>query len=447
MKTMLKKCFAVLLASLLVSQSLVMPIYAEANAEPPAQCPREELSRWIVGTTAILNIRNGVHYRRFEGERIERDQREELFEAIPWLQDFYDQDPDWIGTIIEDVIDTRPDVLDDREIARRGLAGSWNTHSADDLRERIAGLMAGRGHSQRFEETFATFSTALNVFSELDEVAGLNEELVLERFLMGIEQSTDVLTAERVANILYLGEKWGDLGIIGWDLVRVGTLICMGYAAEFIDREEAFRLMEPASNMLKMHFSSWDEAIDNYIDGFTYWANHGNRSIASVRLEATQRRLAFHRLRLDYLVQDNEHLSPFNDFFFDRTPIVNLQRTILPAPEMLRGYWLYTSADASVEFYFGQDGRTALAAHYYSSDTRLKLTGSYRFDEDGMLQISYYRIDRGNGLVPLEDQNLAQSVDFYFMSDDGNRFILIRPINGRHFEYERSEGELIAQFR
>ena len=35
---------------------------------------------------------------------------------------------------------------------------------------------------------------------------------------------------------------------------------------------EALALLEPAANRLKENFSTWDKAVENYVDGYNWWA-------------------------------------------------------------------------------------------------------------------------------------------------------------------------------
>lgn len=71
-----------------------------------------------------------------------------------------------------------------------------------------------------------------------------------------------------------LGEKWGSKGIIAWDLFRMSNLVQWGYLAGYITYPEALALMEPAAKSLKANFKSWDEAYENYLDGYNWWARN-----------------------------------------------------------------------------------------------------------------------------------------------------------------------------
>lgn len=72
----------------------------------------------------------------------------------------------------------------------------------------------------------------------------------------------------------YVDEKWGDRGIMAWDLFRMSNLVQWGYTAGYVTYEEALALLEPAATILCQNFSSWDEAYENYLDGYNWWARN-----------------------------------------------------------------------------------------------------------------------------------------------------------------------------
>jgi hypothetical protein len=41
--------------------------------------------------------------------------------------------------------------------------------------------------------------------------------------------------------------------------------------AGYISAKEAYILFEPTAKNLRKTFSSWDEATENYLDGYAYW--------------------------------------------------------------------------------------------------------------------------------------------------------------------------------
>ena len=69
-----------------------------------------------------------------------------------------------------------------------------------------------------------------------------------------------------------LGEKWGSRGILCWDLFRMSNLVQWGYLAGYVTYPEALTLLEPAAQLLHDNFKNWDEAYENYLDGYNWWA-------------------------------------------------------------------------------------------------------------------------------------------------------------------------------
>lgn len=72
----------------------------------------------------------------------------------------------------------------------------------------------------------------------------------------------------------YVDQKWGDRGILAWDLFRMSNLVQWGYTAGYVTYAEALELLEPAATILCENFSSWDEAYENYLDGYNWWARN-----------------------------------------------------------------------------------------------------------------------------------------------------------------------------
>lgn len=71
-----------------------------------------------------------------------------------------------------------------------------------------------------------------------------------------------------------LDARWGDKGILAWDLSRMSTLVQWGYAAGYVTYEEALALMEPAARRTAETFSNWHEFYLNYLDGYNWWARN-----------------------------------------------------------------------------------------------------------------------------------------------------------------------------
>ena len=90
---------------------------------------------------------------------------------------------------------------------------------------------------------------------------GHNEDFLAEAADAGADAAT-----RRIST------RWGDRGILCWDLFRMSDLVQWGYVAGYVTYPEALALLEPAATLLCENFSSWDEAYENYLDGYIWWS-------------------------------------------------------------------------------------------------------------------------------------------------------------------------------
>ena len=134
---------------------------------------------------------------------------------------------------------------------RNSLARGWEIHSREDLIVTVCS-MTFHGHNDSFFE-------AVEVGNALTP-AQYNE--IISRG--GVDAYMFPYTKQ-------LSEKWGDRGILCWDLFRMANLVQWGYTAGYVTYPEALALLEPAATLLKENFSSWDEAYENYLDGYNWW--------------------------------------------------------------------------------------------------------------------------------------------------------------------------------
>lgn len=78
---------------------------------------------------------------------------------------------------------------------------------------------------------------------------------------------------KRIDTTTYISKKWGERGILCWDAFRVANLAQWGYAAGYLTYAESLTLSAPAAKTVKENFTSWQEAYENYLDGYYWWAN------------------------------------------------------------------------------------------------------------------------------------------------------------------------------
>lgn len=136
---------------------------------------------------------------------------------------------------------------------RDSLSSGWNISSREQLVNTVFSMTLS-GHNATFREMAADVKER----SEADRKAISETSGAWPYFMWEYTEQLD--------------KKWGDRGILAWDLFRMSNLVQWGYTAGYITYEEALTLLEPAALLLFTNFSSWDEAYENYVDGYTWWA-------------------------------------------------------------------------------------------------------------------------------------------------------------------------------
>lgn len=136
--------------------------------------------------------------------------------------------------------------------ARETLSGSWGVYNREDLLYQIAALTES-GHNDAF----------------LNDVAYING---LSKAQYDAYLSSGGMDAYMIPYTKELGKKWGSRGIMCWDLFRVGNLVQWGYISGYLTYAEACAMAEPAARKICAEFKNWDEAYDNYLDGYNWWA-------------------------------------------------------------------------------------------------------------------------------------------------------------------------------
>lgn len=145
-----------------------------------------------------------------------------------------------------DAYDTTPEML---------LADSWSIYDRAGLVETVLSMTIS-GHNINFLYDAELINSLSD--SEYDQL---------------MAQATD-MDAYMWPYTKALSEKWGDRGILCWDLFRMSNLVQWGYKCGYVTYAEALTLLEPAVVLLKENFSSWDEAYENYVDGYNWWARN-----------------------------------------------------------------------------------------------------------------------------------------------------------------------------
>ena len=182
-------------------------------------------------------------------------------------------------------------------VARSALAEGWGVYDRTDLVATMLSLT-----ESGYNDSFLVSAALVNSLSP----AGYSKLLAQSQ---GMDQYMWPYTKE-------LSKKWGDRGILCWDLFRVSMLAQLGYVAGYLTYQESLVLTQPAIEVLKANFSSWEEACGNYLDGYHWWSR---TDLTQTSLEETPRGKA-------YLLVKEEHPQLFDDALFktDLIPVPGL---------------------------------------------------------------------------------------------------------------------------
>jgi len=142
---------------------------------------------------------------------------------------------------------------DNATLIQRVLSNDWDISNRDELISTINSL-AENGQNKDFVEAYRW-------------VASLSDADMQK--LIEMSKGIDVYMWPQTKRI---GDKWGDKQIKAWDWFRMVHLAGWGYVAGYLERDEAYDLMKPAIELIRGTFSSWDDANENYLDGYAWWS-------------------------------------------------------------------------------------------------------------------------------------------------------------------------------
>lgn len=258
---------------------------------------------WVQDTQQIVMTRAGVTVTMtlnsttatIDGESVEMDVAPYATEGrtlIParYVAEFFGQRVSWDGEMRRVLITEDKSVAGDSNLEAWALAmgaiRSWidrdhpeifgqmyrSSSSTKEIRERLAsawgsgsnreGLIAliqrmtPHGHNDSFQEAAAIANSLTE--AEMNDLISISSET--DKYMWPYTKA--------------LSEKWGEKGILAWDLSRMANLVQWGYTAGFLTYEEALALIEPAAQMTAETFCSWEEFYENYLDGYNWWARN-----------------------------------------------------------------------------------------------------------------------------------------------------------------------------
>ncbi|MCI8993572.1 MAG: DUF1266 domain-containing protein [Eubacterium sp.] len=159
------------------------------------------------------------------------------------------------------------------------LERDWEVTDRASLEESITWLLT-EGHNK----------DALDYITEVGADGMSAEELASAMEESGFtEEQKTILQSAIDAKAAY-----GDKAIAGWDLSRAMSLIGWGYLANFYTYEEAMDKSLETAQTIQTTFGSWDDFINSYFYGYSYWSGENPEDTSS---QAAERRQLYDKLK------------------------------------------------------------------------------------------------------------------------------------------------------
>ena len=349
-----------------------------SGTTPAKSDGKAELTHWITATAALINYQNFGNHRLIDLPKTDR-----------------------LATQSREILNS----------------SQWGIMNAADLREQIEALTYG-GHHLMFDDYY-----------EMVDILGVKDAVAFLESL-GYED----VDARYLEVIKELGDKWSYKSVVAWDLFRVGTLVSWGYMAGYIDLDEALSLMEPVVSQLKFRFSDWDEAVDNYLDGYCFWS----------RTDPAQRNTEYTTRKQSYGELKKANPDLYDDSLFSKPHIVNFQITLPPTDKTLSGYWdMILDPElgySKVQFYF--DGKEKAASLYVKDGQNDFNVGPY-FIGDNVASVVYSYMRKGSLEITSTNKDEIIGIEtFQFcLSADAKQLFAVDIHTGDSYIFNKFDGK------
>ncbi|CAN5153763.1 hypothetical protein BH11CYA1_BH11CYA1_16980 [soil metagenome] len=138
---------------------------------------------------------------------------------------------------------------------RESLSSQWGINSREDLLRVLNDLATDSGHNSSWQEYMKYQKTGVNPLQMLDFSRDIAH---------GVFYS-------RLAVVSEYGTKFGDRGILAWDLCRYVCLVRWGLRLGYITEKEAIEMLMPAARRLQKTYGSWKQMGEEYLVGRRFW--------------------------------------------------------------------------------------------------------------------------------------------------------------------------------
>jgi tetratricopeptide (TPR) repeat protein len=139
------------------------------------------------------------------------------------------------------------------ERQKKGLLESWGIDSHDSLLSALSNLRA-HGHNSLWRHYRSVLARG-----------GSGPPAAMYSGPTGKE------VRSRLSVVREYGEKFGDRGILAWDLGRYICLCRWGYKVGYISEDEAYQLIMPVAAQMQSTYGSWKQMGDEYLVGRKFW--------------------------------------------------------------------------------------------------------------------------------------------------------------------------------
>ena len=141
------------------------------------------------------------------------------------------------------------------ESERAAVSEWWGIDSREDLLAQLEALRTDGGHNQTWKE----YVNYQKVGIGLDRVQDITRDIASGAF------------GSRMAVVKEYGPKFGERGILAWDLCRYICLVRWGLLLGYVDEHEANSLLIPVARRLQSNYGSWKQMGDEYLIGRKFW--------------------------------------------------------------------------------------------------------------------------------------------------------------------------------
>lgn len=144
---------------------------------------------------------------------------------------------------------------ENNDTEREALAEWWGIESREELLDQLKALQGDGGFNRTWKEYVKYQTNGM----QLDQLLDVASDITSGDF------------SNRMSLVEQYGRKYGDRGILAWDLCRYVCLVRWGFRLGFVSEQEANELLLPVAKRLRSNYSSWQQMGEEYLVGRKFW--------------------------------------------------------------------------------------------------------------------------------------------------------------------------------